>query len=450
MKALAICLITILLAAPVVAARDGDSERVRQLEERVRELEERLSRIDPEADDIDAALDRYFADSDTLDESVTRVVKGNPGLLGTGMTFELSGQLWLFYNHPSSGLGLDGGRPRADMDYLYLFFSGESGPFGFRTWLGLRDTPRYTPDSPWGRWWINEAVIYAKIPTFDLGGGSAHVVTVEAGKVIVPFGIEWDHTWYGSVIYYKGSMLEPDWGLRALGNLPVADGFTLDYALAYLNRSDDLDGPSSLAGFGLEGTGYQSPEFTDDPDLDEREQRGQFVGRLALNGDLGGGVSGTLGGSYLTGRIRESAADGSDAYHYGKRTDSLSQQDWELDLVLTFADVDLGFIKIPEIQLTAESLWYDRGESDQKGRAYLVELFLRLYANEDSEWLQAIEVWYNYSADKADNQPDSYLHLPSIGLQLNERVRLMLEYVSWTTSDYAIDRGIYVHFSFDF
>jgi len=450
MKALPVILLTIILTAPLAVAQDAESERVQKLEERVRLLEERLSKVEPPADAIDAALEQYLRDEDALDRSVARVLEKDPGLLGSTVKFDLSGQLWLFYNNPSSRLGLDTGRPRTDMDYLYLFFSAEVGQFGFRTWMGFRDTPRYTPASPWGRWWFNEAVIYARVPTFDLGDGSTHEVTVEVGKVIVPFGIEWDHTWYGSIIYYKGSMLEPDWGMRALSNLPLSKGLTLDYAVAWLNRSDDLDGPSSLAGFGLEGTGFQSPEFTDDPAVDEREQRGQFVGRLALNADLGGGISGTLGGSYLTGRIRESASDGSGWFHSGQRTDSLSQQDWELDLVVTFSDVNIGILELPQIQLTAEHMWYDRGKADQKGRAYLVELFIRLYSSPDSGWLQAIDVWYNYSADHADNQPNSYLHLPSVGLQLNERTRLMFEYVSWTTSDFVIDRGIWLHLSFDF
>jgi hypothetical protein len=64
--------------------------------------------------------------------------------------------------------------------------------------------------------------------------------------------------------------------------------------------------------------------------------------------------------------------------------------------------------------------------------------------------LQAIDVWYNYSADNAEEQPNSTMHLPSVGIQLNEVTRLMFEYVSWKTSDFIIDRGIWVHLSFDF
>ena len=184
--------------------------------------------------------------------------------------------------------------------------------------------------------------------------------------------------------------------------------------------------------------------------MSEREQRGQFAGRLALNADLGSGITGTLGGSYLTGRIRESAADGDFWYHYGTRTASLSQTDWELDLVMTFADVDIGLLKLPQIVLTAEHMWYDRGESDQKGRAYLLEFFVRLYSNPDSEWFQAVDAWYGYSADNAEGQANSYMHLPSLGIQLNEFIRVMFEYVSWTTSDFTIDRGIWIHLSFDF
>ncbi len=450
MKTLAAVLIAIAVTAPFAVAKDGESDRVRKLEERVRMLEERLSEVEPTSDAIDAALAQYLRDEDALDQSVKRVIENDPGLLGSKINFNLSGQLWLFYNNPSSRLGLDSGRARLDMDYLYLFLSADAGPFGFRTWLGLRDTPRYTPVSPWGRWWFNEAVVYARVPTFELGDGSTHEITVEVGKVIVPFSIEWDHTWYGSIIYYKGAMLEPDWGLKVRSNIPLSGAFSLDYALAYLVRSDDLDGPSSLAGFGLEGTGFQSPEFTDDPDESEREQRGQYVGRLALNADLGAGITGTLGGSYLTGRIRESEADGFPWFHSGTRTASLSQTDWELDLVMTFADVDLGFLRLPQVVLTAEHMWYDRGEADQKGRAYLLELFVRLYSDPDSEWFQAIDAWYNYSADNAEGQPNAYLHLPSLGIQLNDYTRLMFEYVSWTTSDFIIDRGIWLHLSFDF
>lgn len=454
MKTLGIILITLILAAPVTMAQDpetgGESERVRQLEERVRLLEERLSQVEPTSDAIDAALEQYLKDDAALDASVKRVFEKDHSILGSVVNFNLSGQLWLFFNNPSQRLGLDAGRSRMDMDYLYLFLSAEAGPFGFRTWLGLRDVPRYTPDSPWGRWWFNEAVIYAHIPTFELADGSTHEVTVEAGKVIVPFSIYWDHSWYGSIIYYKGSMLEPDWGVKASGNIPFSGRFSLDYALAYLNRSDDLDGPSSLAGFGLEGTGFQSPEFTDDPNLTEREQRGQFAGRLALNADLGSGVTGTLGGSYLTGRIRESEADGDFWFHYGARTASLSQTDWELDLVMTFADVNIGLLTLPQIMLTAEHMWYDRGVPDHKGRAYLLELFVRLYANPDSEWFQALDIWYGYSADNAENQPNSCMQLPSLGIQLNDFTRLMVEYVSWTTSDFVIDRGLWFHLSFDF
>jgi hypothetical protein len=389
-------------------------------------------------------VDRYLADEG---DTAARVLGAEEEAPRVHSTFDLhlSGQLWLFHNLPSSGLGLDT-RDRTDMDYLYLFLRADADPIGFRAWLGLRDSPRYTDASPFGKFWMYEALVSAKLP----GPGPKTDLILEAGKVFVPFGVDWDHTWYGSILYYKGAMFDSDWGARVLGHADLTDDLTVDGAAGWFVRSDELDGPSTLAGFGLEGSPIESPEFTDDPGTPDREQRDQWVVRGALTARLAEGLSATFGASALGARIRLSAPDGSTRFHSGAFAGSRRQRDEEADLTVGWEGVPFAGGRIPRIQLLLEHLWYDRGVPDQRGRAWLAELFLRLWEAPDRDWFRAVEIWYNYSADRADHQPDAHLHIPSLAIQLTRRSRFMVEYVSFTTSEYAVDRGLYFHLSFDF
>ena len=150
------------------------------------------------------------------------------------------------------------------------------------------------------------------------------LLKLRIGKIYRSFGLEWDDSFYGSILYYDGLLYNPDWGLSADGGHEFADGsVSIAYTAQYFIRSDDVQGgytdkrlvgrvPSEVP-FNLANLRRHSPA----PES-ERDSAGNPLtvidkvvsGRLVLGFKKGELFSLQLGGSAETGLVsRNSSVD---------------------------------------------------------------------------------------------------------------------------------------------
>ena len=93
-------------------------------------------------------------------------------------------------------------RAKIDMNRIFINIDKDfcQGKFGFHTLTQYQEGKKGKYPS---EWWLEEGYFYFK-PGFG---------TIKVGNVYSPFGILWDNTFYSSLVYYKGYMGDPDYGL---------------------------------------------------------------------------------------------------------------------------------------------------------------------------------------------------------------------------------------------
>jgi len=243
--------------------------------------------------------------------------------------------------------------------------------------------------------WFEEAYAYVNTP----------VGKVKAGVVYTPFGLLWDHTFYGSTIYYKGYMLDADYGVVLENKTEITDSISIAPSAGYFWRDNGLNG-ATVIGAGIEKL--------------RGGEKNTFAGRLNSTLKFGDDSSLSLGASGLTGEIR----------HPGVRRQ-------------TAFGADLVYCLGPLI-LTGEFVYYDqdypRKDRTAYGNMLLAEVDLEVYRNEDADILKGVILKYNYSEDlpKTGNGLGK-IHLPAVCVELTDYFKAEVTHVYWKSGQTVSD-----------
>jgi len=286
--------------------------------------------------------------------------------------------------------------PETELDRVFLWIDKDfnDGSFGFHFNLQYKyNKQTYYPR----QFWIEEGYLFTKTPLGKL----------KIGSVYTPFGLLWDHTYYGSILYYKGYMCDADYGLVLGDSKALTDNIDLNYSLGYFFREDDLNGATLLA---------SGPEHL------THGERNTFAARLNPEFKLGEDSSLSLGVSALTGEIESS----------------------ESDRQLAFAG-DCVY-KVGPLTLTSEYVFYDQNYNDKdstiRGDMFMVEANLDIYKNPEAKFLKNIAIRYNYSQDYPDQGSGlGRLHLPAISFQLFDDFKMDIIYVDWKAGQSRLDQS---------
>lgn len=254
--------------------------------------------------------------------------------------------------------------------------------------------------------WLEEGYLY-----FNSDFGK-----IKLGKIYTPFGIIWDHTFYGSIIYYKGFMLDADYGLTFERSENINKNIDLKWTTGYFVREDDLNGQTLI------GEGYEYLT---------RGERNTFALRLNPNIKINDKSSLKLGLSVLTGEVKAQEVDRQSAV--------------EMDAVYTLGP----------LTLTGEYVFYDRAypskDDTLKGDCFLIEGNLNIYNNPKSKFLKGISLNYNYSRDNPDGGTTlGQIHLPSVTFKFTNFLSTEILYVDWSKDGTTADRSWWMIFYVDF
>ncbi len=304
--------------------------------------------------------------------------------------------------------GRSAGQAESQLNRIFLNIDKEfaDGKFGFHT-----DT-RYQQEG-YGTYpnefWLEEGYFYFQ-PEFG---------KIKLGKISTPFGFEWDHTFYGSILYYKGFKADPDYGLTFERTEPLTvfgKETDLKWTLGYFIREDDLNGETVI------GAGFEHLSGG---------ERNTFVFRLNPTIKIGDNSSLKLGLSALTGEIEASESD--------------RQAAVELDAVYN----------VGPLTLCGEYVFYDRAYSSKddtlKGECFQIEANLDVYEDPDSKFLKKISLNYNYSRDNPDDgQTLGQIHLPSVTFKFTDFLKTEILYVDWSQDGVTADRSWWMICCVDF
>jgi len=223
---------------------------------------------------------------------------------------------------------------------------------------------------------------------------------LKAGKLYSRFGRFWDGSFFGNVPYLDGLKLDPDYGVSLEGTQPLAGDVSHEYALQY---------------FTVDGSTNGSLQDRDTLSIDGARQRRSTVARWAPRLALGEASSVAAGAS---GQVFQ--AD----FPSGAEDDTVTR--WGGDVELVHRD------------------WTAFGElARQRGRSVL-DFPLPGQSSDDVEYAWAgiekrcgpLSVRYNFSSGKyRDQDVRETIHQPGLVYDLDEHVRLYLEFDYWDRSE---------------
>jgi len=282
----------------------------------------------------------------------------------------LTGKATVFYPEQKSAMVFD---------VIHLYLDAKRENIGFHVDYAVSDEPY---GGAYGDNWAEEAYIFYK----------TSIGSTILGLSYVPFGIFWDGTWYGSLMYFKGFMLDADWGLKFSGGKN-----NFDFNAAFYTNGDGLNG-EALLGSGPEvGT----------------NQEDMFVGRLVYTQSVSEDINLTIGVSGLRGKVVDDIA--------GTEVD---ETDFEADV--TF---DIG-----KFTLAGQYVNYERGDDDSgKGNIFYIMLNANVIDNPGDKFFNRLSIYYNYSRDSPNDSSDglSDLRIAGANLTLAHDLSVYLEYVRW-------------------
>jgi hypothetical protein len=233
--------------------------------------------------------------------------------------------------------------------------------------------------------WLEEAYGYLNTP---LG-------KIKAGIVYTPFGLLWEHTFFGSAAYRKGYMADEDYGAVIEKKIVLTERFEITPSFGYFLKSDGLNGATAL-GTGIEYLkGGEKNTFS-----------GRLVSTLKFNDDS----SISLGGSALTGEVRHPDVNRQTAY--------------EADLVYCLGP----------LTLTSEYIYYDQNYPKKdpfaRGQILVLEANLEAYRNDKASLFKGVILNYNFSED-LPKKGNGYgrAHLPSVCVELTDEFKMELNYL---------------------
>ena len=149
---------------------------------------------------------------------------------------------------------------------------------GVHSELRLREQEKYRSFYPSGVWFW-ELYAWADTP----------VGRVKAGQIWRRFGLDWDGTFFGSILFYDGFMINPDYGLSWEHTWSGSDDFKVDSFAQFFIAQDGING--SLSG-------------TDSESQVGSAQHNTGIVRLIPTWTLSDDSTVALGLSGMTGEIR--------------------------------------------------------------------------------------------------------------------------------------------------
>jgi hypothetical protein len=310
--------------------------------------------------------------------------------------FTIGGGLILYYYQPTKGPG----KNNVSVFFANLLLDGKWDQFALHVEPRFRDSKlRSFFDGPA---WLQEAY----------GSGTLGPVTIKVGKEYNLLGLFWDNSFYGNIQVYDGLKLDPNYGVSLEGH--VAGAFGVDFAAQYFL----VDGGSNVA-LANRDTLY----------IPGARRRNAIVGRVAPSFEFGA----------------------------GKLQVGLSAEHFEADLpggkngvTRAAADVKLSYQRLG---VWAEGLL-------QKGRHVTDFPYpgdpsstppTPGLSSGDNKYLLAgaeygigpVTLRYNLSyANYDDVDTTELMHVPAIGVQLQQHLGLLVEYVDWTRHSDAGDSDV--------
>lgn len=197
------------------------------------------------------------------------------------------GALHLWHRNRNSphatGYGVPG--TRGTLMYYAIFDPAGEADLGWgRTKVGAHVEARFRDHAddrfrPWfeSNLWLWEAYGWADT---DLG-------RLKAGKVWKRYGFDWDGCWFGTLAFYSGFKLDPDWGVSLENKTKTGEGGGLETFLQYFVTDDEVNGSASGA------------DAESDPDAREKHT---FVARGVWTTPLGDGAAFITGVSAMSGQ----------------------------------------------------------------------------------------------------------------------------------------------------
>lgn len=261
-----------------------------------------------------------------------------------GLPFQIRAGVYLLYHQPIdretivAGGSLEGA---SRLEIMSLKLDKQWGDFAGHTEIRLRDGGHTSPGAPntYLRSFFSSNVWFQEIYAAYKARPS---MTFKAGKVYRQFGIFWDESYFGTIIFFDGMQLNPDYGLSLEESRLDVGPVRLMYALQFFAQSDGINGGFDYGrtiGDRPVGDASNLSIYSPNPE-GQLDSSGARIGALRniANGRVVGslGVSGPyrveLGVSAMTARVRrESLAD---AYSHGGGV-----LQYEADLSLTTGDV---------------------------------------------------------------------------------------------------------------
>lgn len=249
------------------------------------------------------------------------------------LPFQLGAGVYLYYYQPVesdstlAGGSLDG---TFQVFFYYLKLDAELHGFGAHTEMRMRDGGHVGPNAGnsffrgfySSNFWFQEVYAYYTPGPF---------LKIKAGKVFRRFGVFWDDSFFGNVLFYDGLKLNPDYGISLEGERACAGGrLALSYSAQFFLHSDGINGGldfgRTLPAVPMQtAAGMPAPKdllalrtFSPNPEGQTDSGgnhvgafRNLVVGRLAATLHPHRAVDVTLGASGQTGTVqRVSARDG--------------------------------------------------------------------------------------------------------------------------------------------
>jgi len=248
--------------------------------------------------------------------------------------------------------------------------------------------------------WMQEGYGYINTP----------IGKVKAGQVFVPFGVLWDHTFYGGAIYYKGYMYDADYGVVLENTADPTESVRIVSSFGYYWKSDGLNGATAI-GAGIE--------------KNKGGEKNTFVGRINPQLKISKDINISCGASIQGGGIR----------HPGS-----------YDQLAVEADAS---ICVGPVSFLGEWVYYDQAfpSKDPENRGNLLEweIYWDVYRNREARFFKAFVLKYNYSEDLPKNGNGlGTMHQPAAVLEITDSFKVEANYVNWNIDGKDAENSLWI------
>jgi hypothetical protein len=309
----------------------------------------------------------------------------------------IGGGAILWYYHPTE----DGQKNNLEFYNVRLTFDATFGRgFGFHVEPRFRDTKLRSYYA--GPAWIQEG--YGSYTT------GAH--SVKLGKVYSLLGLFWDNSFWGNVQVYDGLKLAPDYGASVDGKFALTPSFGVGYAAQF---------------FVVDGATNVSLPGRDTLSLPDSRRRNEVVARVdpyVALGELGEARLG-LSGSRFEADSPAIDDDDNDVLRYAA------------DFKITYAGFGVWgeYLHQKGQSVTDYPLAGTPADDENPAVPGRASKNIDYYQVGAEYTYRRLTARYNFSAATYDGvDVKEWLHVPALGLKVNDNLSLGAEYVHWSRS----------------